>query len=78
MKLTLRVREIAEKRGMGMRDLGNQADISPQGLYPIWRGNARAIRFETLRRIAEALNVPSGALFSDWPSDDAASTHHPS
>lgn len=62
MTLAQRVRDYRYAKGWGPDELASRASISRTALYQIESGKTEQPRAGTLRRIAEALNVPTELL----------------
>ncbi len=62
MTLAQRVRDYRYAKGWGPDELASRASISRTALYQIESGKTEQPRAGTLRRIAEALNVPTEML----------------
>lgn len=60
------IRSIREARGQGLRRLAHRIDRSPGYLSRI-ETELQGAGDETLRRIADALNVPVGAITRETP-----------
>jgi len=56
--IKLRVKEIAEEKGISMRKLASSANIAYNTLRTIYRDPYRQVTTTTLERLAHALNVP--------------------
>lgn len=86
MTLAQRVRDQRYAKGWGPDELAHRASISRTALYQIESGKTEQPRAGTLRRIAEALSVPTEALLGParglgtvsvaW-SGESASIGHP-
>src|SRR5215469_8245155 len=66
MSLAQRVRDIRFAKGWGADELANRAEISRTALYQIENGKTSLPRAGTLRRIAEALEIPLQNLLFDF------------
>ena len=66
----LRVREIAEKRGMSMSKLSRISDVNYKTIQQIWRDPYQGINTKTLERIAKELGVANSELIEDVPDKD--------
>lgn len=66
----LRVREIAEQRGMSMSKLSRISDVNYKTIQQIWRDPYQGINTKTLERIAKALGVATSELIEDVPDKD--------
>ena len=53
----LRIREIAEKKGISQGLLARTANVTQGVIRQIWRNPRHNINFETLEKIAKALDV---------------------
>ena len=62
MTLAQRVRDQRYAKGWGPDELASRASISRTALYQIESGKTEQPRAGTVRRIAEALNIPTEAL----------------
>ncbi len=63
--IRLRVKEVAQERGMSMRKLVRSAGIAYNTLRMIYRDPYRPVSTETLSKLAQALGVPSSDLIED-------------
>jgi transcriptional regulator with XRE-family HTH domain len=68
MTLAQRVRDGRYAKGWGPDELASRADISRTALYQIESGKTEHPRASTLRRIAEALMVPTESLLGMLPA----------
>jgi len=55
--LRLRVREIAQAKGISMAKLGRMADLNPRTIQAIYNDPYRDVAYSTLAKLAKALNV---------------------
>ena len=62
MTLAQRVRDFRYAKGWGPDELASRAEISRTALYQIESGKTEQPRAGTLRRIAEALSIPTESL----------------
>ncbi len=69
----LRVRDIAEQKGMSMSKLSRISDVNYKTIQHIWRDPYQGINTKTLERIAKALGVATSELIEDVPDDEAKS-----
>ena len=69
MKLRLRVREIAEKKGISMGKLERLADLSHPTIRDIFRNPFKEVTTTTLAKLATALGVSVSDLFEEVPDD---------
>ncbi len=67
----LRVREIAEAKGVGIAKLSRLADLSIVTVRRIWRNPHHDIALSTLEKIAAALGVKVNDLIDDEPAATA-------
>jgi DNA-binding Xre family transcriptional regulator len=58
------VRNMAEARSITQAELVWLTGILPNSLAPIWRGEAKAVFVTTLTRLAQALDLDIGDLFT--------------
>lgn len=68
--IRLRVREVAEEKGISMRKLTASADIAYNTLRTIYRNPYRQVTTTTLERLARALNVPVIELIEEVSSKE--------
>lgn len=68
--MRLRVRELAEARGIGLSKLSRIADVNYKTVQTIWRDPYHGVNTKTLERIAKALSVPVSELFEDVPDEE--------
>jgi len=67
--LRLRIKEIAQEKGVGMAKLSRLADISYKTIQKVWRNPYHDASLSTLNRIARVLNVPATELLEDISED---------
>ncbi len=72
MSLAQRVRDYRYAKGWGPDELASRAEISRTALYQIESGKTEQPRASTLRRIAQALSVPTESLLGQTPSETAS------
>ena len=63
--IRLRVREIREAQGLSQAALAERAGIRPATLSAIETGQTKGIDFDTLERLARALNIPAQVLIDE-------------
>ena len=63
--LRLRIREVAQAKGISMSKLSRLADVNYKTIQTIWRDPYRGLNTTTLERIAKALGVPTAELIED-------------
>ena len=68
--IRLRVKEVAEEKGMSMRKLAATADIAYNTLRTIYRNPYRQVTTTTLERLARALEVPVVELIEEVDSQN--------
>ncbi len=71
MKLRLRVREIAQQRGISMGKLERLADLSHPTIRDIFRNPYKEVTTTTLTKLATALGVSVSDLFEEVPDERA-------
>ncbi len=69
MKIRLRVKEIAEQKGMSMGKLERLADLSHPTIRDIFRNPYREVTTTTLAKLASALSVSVSTLFEEVSDD---------
>jgi transcriptional regulator with XRE-family HTH domain len=65
VKLRLKVREIAQQKGISMGKLERLADLSHPTIRDIFRNPYKEVTTTTLVKIATALGVPVSDLFEE-------------
>ncbi|BCL82766.1 helix-turn-helix transcriptional regulator [Ktedonobacteria bacterium brp13] len=63
--IRLRVKEVAEEKGMSMRKLVTTANIAYNTLRTIYRDPYREVSTATLNKLAKALDVPATMLIEE-------------
>jgi DNA-binding Xre family transcriptional regulator len=71
----LRIREVAEQKGMSMSKLSRIADVNYKTIQHVWRDPYQGINTKTLERIAKALEVSTGELIEDVPDSQEPHPH---
>jgi DNA-binding Xre family transcriptional regulator len=69
--LRLRIREVAESKGITRTRLSRLADMNYKTINLLWNDPFREVTSTTLNRIAEALQVPATELLEDVPSKES-------
>jgi DNA-binding Xre family transcriptional regulator len=69
MKIRLRVKEVAEEKGLNMTKLSQRSEIAFTTVKSIFRDPYRTLNTDTLRRLAEALEVSVHDLIEEVPDD---------
>ena len=67
--LRLKVKEVAEAKGINQAQLSRRADIGYSTIRRIYDDPGYAINFSTLERIAKALGVPALELVEELPDE---------
>ena len=70
--IRLKVKEVAENKGMSMRKLSKAADIAYNTLRTIYRDPYRQVNTFTLDRLAKALGVDARELIESVPDENQA------
>jgi transcriptional regulator with XRE-family HTH domain len=65
----LRVREIAEKKGIGINKLSRLADVNIKTIRRLYNDPHYSPTVDTLSKIARALGVPTSELIEDVQDD---------
>ncbi len=66
----LRVREIAEQKGISRGKLSRLSDLSYPTVRDIWNDPYRDVSVSTLEKLAKALGVSTAELIEDVPEDN--------
>ncbi len=67
--IRLRVKEVAEAKGVSRLRLSRIADVNYKTIQGIWRDPYKEISIRTLEKLARALKVPSSELIEDVPDN---------
>jgi transcriptional regulator with XRE-family HTH domain len=67
--LRLRVKEVAESKGMSMTKLSQRSEVSYNIVKAIFRDPFRVVTTETIQRLAKTLGVPATELLEDVPDE---------
>jgi DNA-binding Xre family transcriptional regulator len=67
MAVRLKVKEIAEQKGLNISTLSRKSDVGLSTVRRLWHNPYRHVDFYVLERIAKALEVPVTALIEDVP-----------
>ncbi len=67
--LRLRVKEVAEDKGISMTKLSQRSEVSYNIVKAIFRDPYRVVTTETIQRLAKALGVPATELLEDVPDE---------
>lgn len=65
----LRVRELAEERGLNITTLSRRAELAYTTTHALWHGTPQQLNLRTLDRLARALGVSVRDLFGGEPED---------
>lgn len=68
----LRIKEVAEAKGILQSRLQIMAEITPPSLNRYWNNKTTSVDLRILGKIAKALNVPPGELIEASEEDDGA------
>jgi DNA-binding Xre family transcriptional regulator len=66
----LRVKEIAQQKGMSMGKLSRLADVSYKTVKRVYDDPHYGVTVNTLGRLAKALGVPTADLIEDVPDGE--------
>ncbi len=69
MRLRLRVKEVAEERGVSMTRLHITSEVAYSTIRRIFRDPFVEVTTTTINRLATALGVPPSQLLEDVPDD---------
>ena len=67
MKVRLRVKEVAEAKGVSMTRLHTRSEVAYNTIRRIFRDPYSEVTTTTLARLADALGVPTAELIEDVP-----------
>jgi len=70
MRVKLRIREVAQSKGMSMTRLHTKSEVSYNTIRRIFRDPFVEVTTTTLGRLAEALGVPTYQLIEDVLDDE--------
>ena len=65
----LRVREIAEQKGLNITTLSRRAELAYTTAHALWHNRAEQFQRKTLDRVATALGVTVSELFGGYPGE---------
>ncbi|WP_069804137.1 MULTISPECIES: helix-turn-helix domain-containing protein [Thermogemmatispora] len=68
--IRLRVKEVAQAKGVSMSRLSRISDVNYKTIQQIWRDPFREVSIKTIEKLAKALEVPSHELIEDVPDED--------
>jgi transcriptional regulator with XRE-family HTH domain len=66
----VRIREIAEAKGLDVAKLSRRADLAYGTVWQLWNDPERDVSIKTLGKLAEALGVPLTSLIEDDPAPE--------
>jgi len=69
MVVRLRVKEVAQEKGVGIGKLQRSADVAYNTVKRMFKDPYYITTTETLGKIARALGVPPGELIEEVPDD---------
>ena len=72
----LRVKEVAQAKGITMARLQRAADINLKTIQAIWHDPRHNASLNTLDKIAKVLGVPVNELIEDVPEDTSPISAH--
>jgi DNA-binding Xre family transcriptional regulator len=67
----LRVKELAEARGLNITTLSRKAKLAYSTAHALWHGDVKQLNIKTLDRVALVLGVQVRDLFGGEPSEEA-------
>ena len=71
MPVRLKVKEIAEQKGISMTRLSRLADTNYKTINALWNDPYREVTTTTLDKIARALGVPVTDLLEQVPDEES-------
>jgi DNA-binding Xre family transcriptional regulator len=70
MRTRLRVKEIAEEKGMSLTKLHNRSEVAYRTVQKLFRDPYAEVHVSTLTRLAEVLGVETKDLIEDVPDEE--------
>jgi len=67
--IRLKVREVAQAKGISMAKLGRMADLNQRTMQAIYNDPYRDVAYSTLVKLAKALDVDIAELTEEVPDD---------
>lgn len=67
MRTRLRVKEVANRKGISLTKLSQRSEVAYNTVRRIWREPYTDVTLSTLTRLAEVLGVPTSELIEDVP-----------
>ena len=71
--IRLRVKEVAQAKGVSMSRLSRISDVNYKTIQQIWRNPYREVSIKTIEKLAKALGVSSHELIEDIPEGEGSS-----
>ncbi len=68
--IRLRIRELAEERGITRTMLSRRAEVNYDTLNHMWNNTHKTVNLAHLVRIAKVLNVPVTSLYEEIPESE--------
>jgi len=68
--IRLKIKEVAEQKGLSMAKLARRADMDFKTVQRIFHDPYRDISLSTLDRLAAALGIPANELIETVPNSD--------
>lgn len=68
--LRLRVKEVANEKGLSMNKLSQKSEVSYHIIRDIYRNPFKTINTDTINRLARTLGVPVTALIEDVSEEE--------
>lgn len=69
MKTRLRIKEVAEEKGMSMTKLSHRSEVAYNTIRKLFKDPYAEVTVTTLRRLAEALDVSVHDLIEEVPDE---------
>jgi DNA-binding Xre family transcriptional regulator len=69
MRTRIRVREVAEEKGISMTKLFHRSEVALTTIQKVWRDPYAPVTLSTLTRLAKALGVETRDLIEDVPEE---------
>lgn len=74
MGVRLKIKEIAERRGINKAQLSRRADIGTTTVHELWEGTRENVTLETLAKIARVLGVRVVDLIEEYEEEEIQMT----
>ncbi len=75
--IRLRVKEIAEQKGISQSKLGRMADVDPKTMRRLYHNPTASVTTTILDRLAKALQVDASMLIESIPDDSGLDISSP-